>query len=614
MNGVSDGRDRRTREWRSLLARSWSIGLVGAPLSLPLLAACAWLARRHWAPVYDMALFEMHVRDVGTRNTPLLGLAGRLSRLPNVGCHPGPLAFYAFAPPYRLFGSSFWALRAVTTLSAVVAVLASLWIARRRTGTPGVVALGVVLAVLELGFGLLTFTEPWNPYVPVPWFVAFLLAIWSVIAGDVLFLPVAAMLGSFCGQTHISYLPVCGSLSAAAFLLVAIKWAREPVESRNRRTLGIACASTLALTIVVWSPPLLEEWRSPRGNLTILFDYFRNPPEPPIGFRRGIDLLLQHLDVWTLLEQSFGYPGFFREALAGSTQALDGAFVLFAWIASSAMVVRRGNRILLPLHATVAAALCVACVAESRIIGFPFAHVVFFSWCTGGFVLFALLSNVACFVDASTARIATAAAVSFIAVCTVRVVGAMGRAGARHAASSLQLAVLAQETIRSIESGRGVPSGKLGPYLITWEDALYGGAQAYGLLLELERGGVSAFVADNGFNRALVGAHRVMDPKRAAARIHFVNGAWIQETHNKPGATQIAYWDTRTPAEILEYRKAAATLAIALAKIGHPEFIVQIERNFHSIANSGLSTWDVLRAEKIAEIGMPAAVFVLPTQ
>jgi hypothetical protein len=122
-------------------------------LILPLCAAAVWL-RRHdrWAPVFDLAFVEVRVRDVGTARTPLLGLPGRLGRA-LTGSHPGPLAFYLLAPLYRLLGGSYWALRASMIALDSAAILSALALAHRRAGVGAVLATGVVVSWLELGFG-----------------------------------------------------------------------------------------------------------------------------------------------------------------------------------------------------------------------------------------------------------------------------------------------------------------------------------------------------------------------------------------------------------------------------------------------------------------------------
>ncbi len=196
-------------------ARALPFG-VAALLVSPLLSVVIWMhGVDHWAPILDEALIEMRVRDVGTRDTPLVGLPGRLSRseLPaGYGSHPGPVSFYLLAPSYRLFGSTYWALRVATVLSNALAVVAALALARRRGGTWAVLAVGLALGVLELGFGLVRLTAPWNPHLPLLWFVVFLVAAWVVLCGDVAMLPVAAFAGTYCAQTHVPYVAVCGPL------------------------------------------------------------------------------------------------------------------------------------------------------------------------------------------------------------------------------------------------------------------------------------------------------------------------------------------------------------------------------------------------------------------
>ena len=84
--------------------------LVAAPLLTPLLVTAVWLRRHHFGPLFDVAMTEARVRDVGTVHTPLLGLPGRLGD-DKPGSHPGPLSFYLLAPLYRVMGGTYWALR-----------------------------------------------------------------------------------------------------------------------------------------------------------------------------------------------------------------------------------------------------------------------------------------------------------------------------------------------------------------------------------------------------------------------------------------------------------------------------------------------------------------------
>ncbi|MGZ0191420.1 MAG: hypothetical protein ACKVG5_03605, partial [Acidimicrobiales bacterium] len=54
------------------------IVLVTVGLGVPLLVAVIALAQRRWYPVLDLAMTEFRIRDVGSRQTPLIGLPGRI--------------------------------------------------------------------------------------------------------------------------------------------------------------------------------------------------------------------------------------------------------------------------------------------------------------------------------------------------------------------------------------------------------------------------------------------------------------------------------------------------------------------------------------------------------
>ena len=84
--------------------------------------AAILLTQRPWAPVLDMAMTELRVRDVGGRHTPLIGLPGRIGNFPDQGSHPGPASFYLLAPFYRLAGSSAYGLELGSIVINTVAV------------------------------------------------------------------------------------------------------------------------------------------------------------------------------------------------------------------------------------------------------------------------------------------------------------------------------------------------------------------------------------------------------------------------------------------------------------------------------------------------------------
>mgnify|MGYP000067351393 CR=1 FL=1 len=194
-----------------------SIALATMVVALPLVVAVVALAQRRWVPVLDLAMTEFRVDDVGTSDTPLIGLPGRIGELPDQGSHPGPLSFWFLAPGYVLFGGSSWALEASTVLLAVAWIATALWIGHRRLGTPGVAMVAGAGAVLIRGFGLSVLTQPWNPYMPLLAWLVVLLATWAVLDGDDAMLVPLVVAASFCAQTHIPYLLMAGVMGLLAF-------------------------------------------------------------------------------------------------------------------------------------------------------------------------------------------------------------------------------------------------------------------------------------------------------------------------------------------------------------------------------------------------------------
>ena len=164
---------------------------------------------------------ELRVRDVASTHPPMVGLIGRIGTLAQPGSHPGPLSFYLLWPFYELFGGSAWALEAASACLHALAVAIAIFVAHRRGGTTLALAVAVLMGALMVFFGPFLLLQPWNPYLPLLWWVAFLLAAWSVACGDLPMLPIAALTGSLCVQTHISYTLLVGGV--AAFVVVRVR-------------------------------------------------------------------------------------------------------------------------------------------------------------------------------------------------------------------------------------------------------------------------------------------------------------------------------------------------------------------------------------------------------
>ena len=600
---------------RVAVGSRWTLLLVtGTLLWLPLIAACTWLyANDRWVPLYELAYTEMHVRDVGTANTRLIGLSGRLAQWPETGCHPGPLSFYLLAPVYRLFGTSFWALRVSTAALNGLALGFALWMVRRRAGTPGVLAAGAVLILIEIGFGLVVLTEPWNPHLPVLWYAAFLLAIWSVFDGDAKLLPLAVFFGTICAQTHIPYVSLCGALAAFAFVFVCVRWRKAARSRRPTGELRMACLAGLGVAAVLWSPPVIEELTSERGNISIVLEYLRNPATDRVGLSAATELIVQRFDLVFLLSEPFETPGLIRVPLAAAPSTRRGLIVFVLWLLAAGVAYRRKDRTLLALHVTLAIAFAVGILTVSRIFGPPWQYLLFFGWVIGALAVCATtLTGVrALYVRAARVRsrlawVGAVAALVFIAVYSLRMSSKVAHGASSQPRASEQLAVLAPMAAREI---RAAGSGD-GRFLLTWNDAVYLADQPFGLLNELERRGLDVFLPT--LFGAAVGRHRVITPGEATARVHFANAGWIDEVRTLPGAVQIAYADLRTPEQRREYEKLHAEVVESLEKIGRNDLVPLLERKLHDVEVPELDGWNRLKLARMHEIGVPAAVFLLP--
>lgn len=597
---------------RSLLV----VAACAAVLVLPLVVAMVALRQPTWFPVLDLAMTELRVRDVGTSRTPLIGLPGRIGRtLADQGSHPGPLSFYALAPAYRLLGRSAWAMQVGTVAVHAVAVTVSLLIARRRGGTPLVLALAAVLAVLMRGYGLETLTEPWNPYLPLVWWFAFLLSVWSVVLGDLRMLPVAVFAASFCAQTHVPYLAMTAGLGGLAGTAAVAWWVRRPDRRREVATwVGVA----LAVGIVLWTPPLIDQVTEERGNLTKLAQHFTDPPEEPVGVGKGLELALLHLDVANLASGQDGTTGSLVTATAEPEgSVVPGLALLVVWIAAFGVAITlRGREAAWPvlgLHVVVAAGLAMGAVSMSRIFGDLWYYLMLWAWGVTALLVVAVAWTAVLAVP-SLRRQRHTGAIALVAVLVVSAGSfAVDAADAEAPAPRLSstLGAVTAPTARALADGVGPATGRGGRYVVTWEDALHIGSQAYGLVSELERRGFTV-----GMTRGLIvpnTKYRTIDPEDATAEVHFATGPYIEPWRQLPDAVEVAYVEPRSPAEIRRFEELRDQAVARLRADGLDDVVPLVDGNLFgaSIQRRVPSATRELLAEML-DLGLPTAVFIAP--
>ncbi|MCU1452344.1 MAG: hypothetical protein JWN46_490, partial [Acidimicrobiales bacterium] len=314
--------------------------------TLPALGAFVSALRRPWLPVSDWALIELHVREVGTSATPLVGAYSRYG-----WHHPGPWPFYLLAVPYRLLGASHGLLASAALWNAALlaALAALLWTTRRDLALVALPVLAVLVHSLGAGF----LSDPWNPSLPVL-AIALLVAVGHRHAlGAPWSGPLLAGLASLIVQLHVSLLPIVLVVAAAA---VVVRHVGAPQDDRatgpNRRGEGRGIRNAVAVAAVLavaWAPPIVDQARHRPGNITLIARYLRAPGRDltasdrvSVGARGAV----------TLVERQFGVPAPWLgaheraryldlDSVAGRGRLIDLVPLLVAAAAAITLAVRR---------------------------------------------------------------------------------------------------------------------------------------------------------------------------------------------------------------------------------------------------------------------------------
>ncbi|MFT4657421.1 MAG: hypothetical protein ACJAXA_003314 [Candidatus Aldehydirespiratoraceae bacterium] len=580
----------------------WLGVIAVSAVAIPLLVAVVALAQRRWYPVLDLAMTEFRVRDVGTRQTPLIGLPGRIGALPDQGSHPGPLSFWSLAPGYRITGGSAWSLEAATVSVTMVWIGLGVWIGYRRLGGVGILLVAAIVAVLIRGFGLSVLTQPWNPYMPLMAWLVVLLAVWSVLCDDEwMLLPLLAA-ASFAAQTHIPYLLMAGSLGLLGFGWVAIR------QRRMSRPLG----ATLATFTLLWLAPLVDQLRRDPGNIRRLLDHFGSPSEDPIGWVAGIRLMLRHLDVvGGFAKLATGSERFVQSGLNADGSIWTGLVLFALWVGAFVVAVRLGHIPLVRLHTVLAVVLVMTTVSMSRIFGNRWFYLTLWAWVTATLVIVAVAWT-------GVALLRHVRPTLHAAVSTNRI--AWGLAGLTFITTT-SMVVLAPSTDHPEEYLGDTVGELLGPtaaaldsnisYVIEWNDAYFLGSQAFGLLGELDRAGFD--VGASEYFRVPSTDTRTKRPGEASEAIVFVTGDFIEAWRVDTRFREVAFAEPRTLAEQATYAKLREEVIADLLASGLDDLVDLVDTNLFKLNNDQrITSRSKDLASEMSDLGQPAAVFLGP--
>lgn len=573
--------------WRAAI-----VALVVVAVVAPIVVALVVLAQDPLYPTGDMAQAELHVRGIWS-HPPLVGAAGRIESDSGVqGSHPGPSLWFAMYPVYALLGSTAHALLAGAASVSIAAALLALWLARRRGGWPLALTVLALIAVLIRSSGPQVFTEPWNPWLAFMPFVAFLLTVWSIVAGDRRLWPLAIVLGSHCIQCHTGYIVIVVGLLGGTLLWTLL------VDRRDRDALGADLrwmGGALIAGAAMWTLPVIDQITRDPGNAEILVQSFASPDAPYLPRRVAAEAFFDQMSI----------TGPWLTGPRLPSVSIVGVVAFFGlWLAALIIAWRRRDRALLELHGVMATAAALGAVSISRIFGSYFEYTVRWMWIVAGAIV---ATSLVSFARAAPTRVRAAA--PFVAVAAIVVAG---------------LLAVVQFADRAEVAGRG--DGRLvgglvddveaatsgdGRHLLRWWDPAGLGGPAFGLQLELERRGVPVGV-DAQFSAAAL-PHRVLAETDAEAVLYLVIGAKVAEVAATPGLTEVAAFDPRTPAERERSEELRAAIEAGLIALGRADLIEAIDAQYGQarlvFADPPLPDDLALMVGEFVDLRLPGAVF-----
>ena len=581
---------------------------IGALVALivPLVVTLVNLGRHHWYPTGDMAQAELHLRGF-FGHPPLVGAAGRIGSILvpyGQGSHPGPAMWFAMLPVYLLFGRTSLGLMVSVTVVQLAFILLTVWLVRRMAGSLVALAVATAAAVLVHSLGVPAFVEPWNPWLAVFAYFACIAASWGVLCGRNRWLWLAVGCGTFAVQCHAGYIPLVGVLLAGLVGLVLWRWHRD-------RPQGFGRSWWLAVTtfVLMWIPPLIDQWRRDPGNLRILFRHFTSTTEADgatrsyVGVTGAVKAFIGEFSVtgpWVRgsFRHPFQPPNYLTFVLA--VAVLFGA----VWVLRRSTAPQRHELTL--LFGLLAVEVFVGIAATARIFGEFYSYVVRWWWvlvawtaiatalayltmirrqrAVGGlFVGFALLASVFATINAANADLPWPRDSQAVGGITPLIEPHLDR-DARYLVRSYDPATL-----------DGVP---------------------FGVILELERDGYHPGVGPVSSAAAL--PHRVLYPEQADAVLWIVAGdRAITAFRANPRATELGYYDRLTAAERHHADDLLAALEQRLTEIDKACLIPTIENKF-GLAPLVIGGVDVpadvrTLASEYDELGMPVAAFLVST-
>jgi len=231
----------------------------------------------------DGALLEMSTRSLFSRGI----LLGPYSRF--LFFHPGPIYFAVRYPLYMLLGQRNSSFLLTTVLISVLSLFTGWYIVRRFTSRFISVVFASAVALFLLNTDKTQWLSEWNPHIIMFLVLLYMLAMTAVGLRKMKYIYPAVISGSFVTQTHIGGIPLLAAVAAAAILFAVfpgiLSSGKQEWVKRDWKHLLLGTA----LLLLLWAPPLYEEFYSEgNGNLTMIKEFLENSePDQDTGTALG---------------------------------------------------------------------------------------------------------------------------------------------------------------------------------------------------------------------------------------------------------------------------------------------------------------------------------------
>ena len=518
--------------------------VAGGAAVTPFVVATVRAIRDGWYPIGDNAFFALRARDVLTEHHPLLGTwtSASLSVGRNLN-NPGPLLFDLLALPAKVDPASGLAVGVAAVNVASIAVIA--WLAWRRGGA-GFVAWAMAAATgLAWTMGSELLFDPWQPHALLFPFLAFVFAVWSMVEGDAVALPVAVGLASLVVQSHLSYAVLVPLLSLVGVvgLVVAVRRRTEPMRVRR------PVIAAVVVGAVCWVQPFVDQVRGEGNLVTLLTNASSGDAKIGVG-------LATRLASWVLSVPPFwGRSSFARalyvpgpESMPGRVLAAGSLVVLVLALIGAAWFGRRRSAALVALAGVLGAWVTTVMLPVGTLGIVP--HQFKWLWPIGVFATFALAI--------SLTRVAWAGAAMALLLGALSLPAWNARSGPSADAASIPTAKALVD---------GLDLGGIDRVLFDARGLRFAEPYSTVVLLELQRRGVEFRVEDEILARQ-VGGSRLVDSEEANGLPRLVEREGDAALTPPAGAEVVSMVRALSIAEKVELDDLEARVAAAIERDG----------------------------------------------